>query len=98
MPHAHPGDPNGPCGSHGIFRLTVPGHVEIGLYSGRANAAHQPGPPPPTMGSIRTTDDAMQSIATAVARDPLTTIEVTNNTVATVHLGVAHHGAQAHAH
>ena len=50
------------------------------------------------MGSIRTTDDAMQGIATAVARDPLTTMQVTNNTVATVHLGVARHGAQARAH
>lgn len=95
-PHPHPASPNGPYGSHGILRFTVPGHVGIGLHSGRATAAHQPGPPHPTEGCIRTTDDAMQSISTAIRNDPLSTIDVRRNDPIVAQHPV--HQDAAHAH
>jgi len=50
------------------------------VHSGRANARHLPGPQHPTMGCIRTTDDAMQAISALMRQQPLTAVEVTNNT------------------
>lgn len=76
-PHFHPANPNGPYGSYGIIRFTVPGHIGVGLHSGRADATHLPGPQHPTMGCIRTADAAMRSIRDFMAADPLTTVQVT---------------------
>ncbi|HJW57162.1 MAG TPA: hypothetical protein VJ577_18010 [Burkholderiaceae bacterium] len=84
-PRHHAANANGPYGSHGIIRFNVPGHAGIGVHSGRAKARHQPGPAHPTMGCIRTTDEAMRSISAAMRKSPLTTIEVTNNTGAMAH-------------
>lgn len=81
-PHPHVASANGPYGMHGIVRFNVPGHPGIGVHSGRANARHLPGPQHPTMGCIRTSDDAMSSISAVMARDALTAVEVTNNGVA----------------
>ena len=78
-PHPHPANPNGPYGSYGILRFNVPGHPGIGIHSGRANAAHLPGPPHPTEGCIRTTDDAMRTISDVIRNDPLSTIDVIRN-------------------
>lgn len=61
-PHRHVANPNGPYGSYGILRFDVPDHAGIGLHSGRANAKHLPGPQHPTMGCIRTSDEAMLAI------------------------------------
>ena len=66
-------------GSYGILRFNVPGHPGIGVHSRRANAAHLPGPPHPTEGCIRTTDDAMRSISDVIRNDPLSTIDVIRN-------------------
>ena len=93
-PHPHPADPDGPYGSYGILRFTVPGHRGIGVHSGRAGSAHQPGPPHPTEGCIRTTDAAMQSISTVIRTDPLSTIDVRHNDPVVAqhpgHQGAAH--------
>jgi hypothetical protein len=78
-PHRHIASANGPYGLHGIIRFNVPGHPGIGVHSGRANARHLPGPAHPTMGCIRTTDEAMRAIAASMRAAPLTTIDVTNN-------------------
>lgn len=78
-PHRHAASADGPYGLHGIIRLNVPGHPGIGVHSGRANARHLPGPAHPTMGCIRTTDEAMRAIAASMGTSPLMTIEVTNN-------------------
>lgn len=82
-PHQHRADPNGPYGSHGIVRFNVAGHPGIGVHSGRANARHLPGPQHPTMGCIRTTDEAMAEIANTARTSPLTTIEVIHNSAPT---------------
>lgn len=78
-PHRHLANANGPYGLHGIIRFNVPGHPGIGVHSGRANARHMPGPAHPTMGCIRTTDEAMQTIVAAMRGAPVVTVEVTNN-------------------
>lgn len=78
-PHRHVASANGPYGLHGIIRFNVPGHPGIGVHSGRANARHLPGPAHPTMGCIRTTDEAMRAIAASMAASLVTTIQVTNN-------------------
>ncbi len=90
-PHAHQADPNGPYGSHGIVRFNVAGHPGIGVHSGRANARHLPGPQHPTMGCIRTSDDAMQTIAEHIRNNPLSAVEVVNNGTP-----VAVHASQRH--
>ncbi|MDO1530284.1 hypothetical protein QMK61_15710 [Fulvimonas sp. R45] len=96
-PHPHAADPNGPYGSYGIIRFNVPGHVGVGVHSGRANARHLPGPPHPTMGCIRTSDAAMKSIRDFMATDPLTTMIVSGNSQRSAHAGHARFGA-AHVH
>ncbi|MDE1150606.1 MAG: hypothetical protein PW843_28995 [Azospirillaceae bacterium] len=78
-PHPHAASANGPYGLHGIIRFNVPGHPGIGVHSGRAAARHLPGPEHPTMGCIRTSDEAMGSIVGVMGQDALTTIEVFNN-------------------
>ncbi|RKP52467.1 L,D-transpeptidase [Trinickia fusca] len=84
-PHPHQALANGPYGLHGIIRFNVPGHPGIGVHSGRANARHLPGPQHPTMGCIRTSDDAMSAISNVMRHDALTTIEVTNNSAVVAH-------------
>ncbi|HGY3714683.1 TPA: L,D-transpeptidase family protein [Citrobacter gillenii] len=78
-PHPHTANPNGPYGSYGIIRFNVPGHPGIGVHSGRANARHLPGPAHPTMGCVRTTDEAMRTLKEHMASHPLSTIEILNN-------------------
>ena len=84
-PHPHTASANGPYGLHGIIRFNVTGHPGIGVHAGRANARHLPGPQHPTMGCIRTSDDAMSAIRGLMARDALTAVEVTNNNAALAH-------------
>jgi hypothetical protein len=95
-PHPHPASPNGPYGSYGILRFNVPGHVGIGVHSGRADSAHLPGPQHPTEGCIRTTDAGMAAIAAAIRTDPLSTISVQNNSrIAAEHAAIRlHHHAR----
>lgn len=78
-PHRHRASADGPYGLHGIIRFNVPGHPGIGVHSGRANARHLPGPAHPTMGCIRTTDEAMRAIVGSMGAAPILTIDVTNN-------------------
>jgi len=78
-PYPHTANPNGPYGSYGIIRFNVPGHPGIGVHSGRANSRHLPGPPHPTMGCIRTTDEAMKELKEHMSEHSLSTIEVRNN-------------------
>ena len=82
VPHPHAASANGPYGLHGIIRFDVPGHPGTGVHSGRANARHLPGPEHPTMGCIRTSDDAMSAISGVMNRDALTAVEVNNNNAA----------------
>jgi hypothetical protein len=84
-PHPHAANANGPYGSYGIVRFNFRSHPGIGVHSGRANAKHMPGAPHPTMGCIRTTDEAMSIIKGSMAQDPLTTIEISNNTAVKAH-------------
>ncbi len=95
-PHPHPANPNGRYGSYGILRFNMSGHLGIGVHSGRADAAHQPGPPHATMGCIRTTDDAMAGISAAIRNDPLTTIEIRGNDAVVARHGPV--GGALHAH
>lgn len=78
-PHYHVPNPNGPYGSFGIIRFTVPGHPGVGVHSGRLNAKYKPGPQHATMGCIRTTDEAMSQIKTYMVKSPLTSIKIINN-------------------
>ncbi len=78
-PRPHAASANGPYGLHGIIRFNVPGHPGIGLHSGRASARHLPGPQHPTMGCIRTSDEAMSAIIDVMRQDHLTTVEITHN-------------------
>lgn len=78
-PHSHTANPNGPYGSYGIIRFDVPGHPGIGIHSGRANARHLPGPQHPTMGCIRTSDEAMRYLKEHMSGHSLSTIEILNN-------------------
>lgn len=86
-PRPHAANPNGPYGSYGIIRFGVSGHVGVGVHSGRANASHLPGPPHPTMGCIRTSNDAMRHIHDVMANDPLTVVEVAGNSQASARVG-----------
>jgi hypothetical protein len=79
VPHQHMASANGPYGLYGIVRFNVSQHPGIGVHSGRANARHLPGPQHPTMGCIRTTDEAMLVITRFMRTSPLTTVEVINN-------------------
>lgn len=78
-PHRHHASADGPYGLNGIIRFNVPGHPGIGVHSGRANGRHLPGPAHPTMGCIRTTDEAMRIIVASMGATAFMTIEVTNN-------------------
>jgi len=93
MPHRHTPNANGPYGLHGIIRFDVPNHPGIGVHSGRANARHLPGAMHPTMGCMRTTDEAMLTISNVMRVSPLTTIEVINNSAP-----VALHASNRHRH
>ncbi|GBQ89826.1 hypothetical protein AA23498_0722 [Acetobacter nitrogenifigens DSM 23921 = NBRC 105050] len=88
--HPHPGDNiNGPYGSYGIFRFNYPKHQGVGVHSGRANAARYPGVIHPTLGCVRTSDDAMAIIVKTAKTDPLTTITVQSNSRETAQSGAA---------
>jgi hypothetical protein len=87
LPHRHTPNANGPYGLYGIIRFYVAGHPGIGVHSGRVHAHHLPGPQHPTLGCIRTTDNAMSSIINMMATSPLTTVEVRNNTVGAARFG-----------
>lgn len=79
-PHLHPGDnAEGAYGTWGIIRFSYPGHPGVGVHSGRAHARRKPGPEHPTMGCIRTTDDAMKRIKESMAKSSLSTITISNN-------------------
>jgi hypothetical protein len=90
-PHRHHASSNGPYGLHGIIRFSVTGHPGIGVHSGRANAKRLPGPAHPTMGCIRTTDEAMRIIAASIKDAALTTVEVTNNSASTARAAGRNH-------
>lgn len=92
-PRRHAADANGPYGSHGIIRFEVPGHPGIGVHSGRATARNVPGPAHPTMGCIRTSDEAMLSIAATMNGNPLTRIEIVENSAP-----LARAATQRHSH
>jgi hypothetical protein len=49
-------------GTHGIYVFNVPGRVGMGVHAGRKNVGILKGPQHPTMGCIRTTEDAMAVI------------------------------------
>lgn len=95
--HRHIASADGPYGLHGIIRFNVPGHPGIGVHSGRANARHLPGPAHPTMGCIRTTDEAMQAIGASMGASPLMTIEVVNNS-APMARAASHRNRHRHLH
>jgi hypothetical protein len=71
--------PDSAYGSIGIFVFTVPGHVGLGVHSGRQDVPdglQRSGPAHATNGCIRTTDKAMTAIKAAHDTDPLTQISV----------------------
>lgn len=84
-PRKHLANANGPYGLHGIVRFYVAGHPGIGVHSGRAFARRAPGPQHPTMGCIRTNDQAMHAIAKTMRTSPLTTIQVMCNSAESAH-------------
>jgi hypothetical protein len=90
-PHAHAPNPNGPYGSYGIIRFSVPGHPGVGVHSGRADARYLPGPEHPTMGCIRTSDMAMQAIKEFIFDDALATVIVKNNNPVAARTASAQH-------
>ncbi|WP_084462330.1 L,D-transpeptidase [Bradyrhizobium sp. WSM1417] len=95
-PYPHAADSNGPYGSHGIIRFNYPGHPGVGLHSGRADATNMPGPQHATHGCIRTTDEAMETIAGIIKNDPLTTIAVQGNNKHVAKQGAPKHHAIRH--
>lgn len=68
-PHPESG-PHGPYGSNGDFIFNVPGRTGMGIHSGRN------GPASRTLGCIRTTDDATQTLLGLLTTDPLQTVTV----------------------
>jgi hypothetical protein len=69
--NSHPeSGPTGPYGSNGIFVFDVPGRYGMGVHSGRR------GPESPTLGCIRTTDEATGFLKNLNSTDPLQTIKV----------------------
>ena len=87
-PFLNPGDSsNGPFGKYGIIHFTYPGHPGIGIHSGRANAANQPGAAHATHGCIRTTDEAMGAIKAVMENDHLTFLSIIGNDAASVRVG-----------
>jgi hypothetical protein len=83
-PHRHGGSEdtlNGAYGRFGILRLqdfSVAGklHSGVGVHSGRAD---KNGADHPTMGCIRTSDEAMKAIVGYIKSDPLRSITVQGN-------------------
>ena len=79
-PHPENSDPNGSYGLRGIFLFPRPGCPGCGVHAGRqnvANRAGQVGPQHPTLGCIRTTDDAIQKIIELTnAGDPVKHLHV----------------------
>lgn len=62
--------PTGPYGSNGIFVFNVPGRTGMGVHSGRR------GPKSKTLGCVRTTDSAMDSLNDLHSNDPIETITI----------------------
>jgi hypothetical protein len=66
-------------GTHGIYVFKVPGRTGMGVHAGRKNVGKLKGPQHPTMGCIRTTEDAMAVIqSTHSGGDKLGSIMVTD--------------------
>ncbi|HZX27698.1 MAG TPA: hypothetical protein VFF16_11540 [Telluria sp.] len=84
-PFPHRASANGPYGLYGIIRFCVPGHPGIGVHSGRSASKILPGPQHPTMGCIRTSDDAMLQLRQYMKEHPLSIIEVQNNSAWRAH-------------
>lgn len=64
--NAHPeSGPDGPYGSNGIIVFDVPDRSGMGLHSGRK------GPNSPTLGCVRTNDDAMEYLVDRTLRGSL---------------------------
>jgi hypothetical protein len=71
--------PGSAYGSHGIVVFDVPKRTGMGVHSGRADAKRNPGPKHPTLGCIRTTDDAMKRILELHSTDKITQLKVTDD-------------------
>ncbi|HEV3262964.1 MAG TPA: hypothetical protein VG013_39385 [Gemmataceae bacterium] len=75
--NAHPGlGVDSSYGTHGIFVFDVPGRTGMGVHAGRLHVGRQQGPAHPTMGCIRTTEEAMAKIQEVHSGDPHTHILV----------------------
>ncbi|NHZ32193.1 hypothetical protein [Massilia rubra] len=92
----HVRDANGKYGLHGIVRFFVPGHKGIGAHSGRLHYRTNPGPQHPTMGCIRTTDEAMAVIKDHMRTSPITAVRVEHNCGTHTHCA-PHRNRPAHA-
>ena len=76
--NAHPeSNAKGPFGENGISVFDVPGRSGMGIHAGRANRA---GPNYPTLGCVRTTDEATAFIRALQKYDPVTSLKVVHNT------------------
>jgi hypothetical protein len=89
---------NGKYGRFGIIRLkhfNAEGrrHDGVGIHSGRADKG---GADYPTMGCIRTTDEAMEAITQHMKNDPIAYITVQNNH--DQHNNRRHHPGDHHQH
>lgn len=71
MPHPESGV-TGSYGSFGNFVFNVPGRSGMGVHSGRR------GPGSPTLGCVRSTNDALEAISRLHATDPLTSITISD--------------------
>lgn len=77
---AHDNDaPGSDYGSYGIVVFDVPKRTGMGVHSGRSDAKNNPGPKHPTLGCIRTTDEAMKKIVELHKTDKLTLLKVVDN-------------------
>ena len=64
-------------GTHGIYVFQVPGRDGMGVHAGRKTVGKLKGPQHPTMGCVRTTEDAMTLIqSTHEGGDKLTYIQL----------------------
>ena len=71
--------PGSAYGSHGIVVFDVPKRTGMGVHSGRSDAKNSPGPKHPTLGCIRTTDEAMKKIIELHKTDKLTQLKVVDD-------------------
>jgi hypothetical protein len=79
LAHAEVADPDTEYGKFGILVFSVPNRSGMGVHSGRENIPDglgRVGPQHCTLGCIRTTDDAMQSLLAAIHGQALASITV----------------------